>query len=297
MRFILILLCAVFLPTQAQAMNCQNDPNGIYNYEIVFKGEAVSTQKVDEKNKIRSDDYYTPARVTRFKVLRKYKGPISEFVDVYHPDSDDVYTKDSEGNYTVRGSIPGISIKFKMGDVRHLFLNRGKGSDQYAWRPCSPWASNVRDLLPLEEFKARADMFSEIASTLHALPRAAARRGEFSNFYLKQAMFHEKYNDFDAALEAYKNSFEMQLRPSQVPSDNTLDALIKIDIGRYGFYKFGVGKIYLKQERYEDALVVFDKVLKSIEKHHSDSEEGKRVSEMVLKYRDMARVELEKQNP
>lgn len=239
MRFILIVLCLAILPFSVQAMSCRNDPDGIYKYEIVFKGEAVSTKKVDEKDLVRSDHYNTPSRVTRFKVLKKYKGPIAEFVDVYHNDSDTVYTKDKEGN-KVQGSMPGISINFKMGDVRYMFLNRGAGSDQYVWRPCSPRVYNLNELLPLEEFKARADMFSEISAMLPSLPHAVARRDQFSDFYLKQAMFHEKYND---------------------------------------------------------ALVIFEKVLKSIEQNHSDSEEGVRVSEKVLEYRDLTLAELEKQNP
>ncbi len=298
MRFILIVLCLAILPFSVQAMICKNDLEGIYKYEIVFKGEAVSTKKVDEKDLVRSDHYNTPPRVTRFKVLKKYKGPISEFVDVYHMDSNTVYFKDKDGN-KVRGSLPGISINFKMGDVRYMFLNRHKESNQYYWHACGPWVYNINELLPLEEFKARADMFSEISAMLPSLPHAVARRDQFSDFYLKQAMFHEKYNDFEAALEAYRRSLEMRLklRANLVPLNKTLDELLEIDMGAYEFYKFGVGKIYFKQEKFENALSLFDRILKAMERYHPLSKEGKTVTEMTKKYRDMTIAELEKQNP
>lgn len=295
MRFILIVLCLAILPFSVQAMSCRNDPDGIYKYEIVFKGEAVSTKKVDEKDLVRSDHYNTPSRVTRFKVLKKYKGPISEFVDVYHNDSDTVYTKDKEGN-KVQGSIPGISINFKMGDVRYMFLNRGEGSDQYVWRPCSPRVYNLNELLPLEEFKARADMFSEMSTILPSLPHAAARQNEFVDFYLKQAAFHDEYNDYDAALEAYRKALQTRSTREQIIY-KSLDELLETDMGAYEFYKFGVGKIYFKQEKFENALSLFDRILKAMERYHPLSKEGKTVTEMTKKYRDMTIAVLEKQNP
>ncbi len=265
MRFFVILALAVLASGDAFALSCEKNPDPIYDYEAIFYGEAVSTQKVPEEDKVKTDTYKTPPRVTRFKVIEKYKGPISDFVDVYHNDTDRV-TSYIKGK-PVPASIPGISINFKMGDKRYLFLNKGY-IDEYVWAPCSGSAYNVTDWLPLEKYRVVSELYERMLSatkTPHEyldfpFVTPNSKRGVFTS----KGDFHGEYNAFPEAFHAYRSAiFFPDTVTSHAPI--TLDEMDNIDIGGQ-YLKLAIGKLYYKQENYDLALEIFKQVVETYEK-------------------------------
>ena len=167
MRLFFLTAAFLLISQQAFALMCEMmDP--IKNYEIVFKGKAVSSQ---ENPGIKS--WGGQEMITTFEVIEKYKGDIEETIDIHH--------------------IPnhmgaGWSVKYELNKTYVIAVSKFKDKSQvnteyFLAQPCASY--HATDILSAEKYKAVTEAFL----------KAINYQPDNPELYYLQGQFHLENND------------------------------------------------------------------------------------------------------
>jgi len=240
MRFILILLCAVLLPTQAYAWACftlkilEQKYLYVHDYELIFRGKVASIRDMspEERQKYYPDKdaswKYAPQLAT-FRIEKKYKGILSDTIEV--PD--------------FKGSGPRTTY-YKVGQSYYVFAN--KKNDLATPMGCVGRMYGMEDStkaqITLERLRVQAEMFDEFI----------AEKPDQVIAYIEQAKFFEDFDDYQRAQITYKKGLE-QLRKNTRHLDNSTKQYVKKKNKRYRLILLeGYGRLLNKTGQYEAAL-------------------------------------------
>ena len=290
MRYLLVILL-LCLPSQAQAWTCFNLKTHeqkylyVHDYEIIFKGKVASIRDMsaEELHRHYPDKdatwQYTP-QIATFEIEKKYKGILGDTIEV----------QDFSGNSP-------YSTHYEVGESYYVFAN--EKNELVTPMGCVGSLYGMEDStqaqITLEKLRAEAEMYAKRADEL---PYDRSKYMQYSRFYLEQARFHESFNDFPPALVAYQKALEVLTDYSEKDViDTNPDELIFLDIGYLELFKLGIGRIYYKQGKYEDALKIFEKITDNLEKFEKLVDESQDTLREAKKYRDLTLAEIEKQNP
>lgn len=286
MHFFLIFCFICVLPFQVMA--CRDIEKTIFDYQTIFEGKVLSTRKLNEEEKKGNSSNWA----MRLEILKKYKGTVNDEIEAQYFSVED-FTREQLLNYEER--IRPFHRKFEVGEIVRIFTNSTLIKDQSLRGFCSLGGQyEALYFLPLEKFKATADMYAEIADEL---PYDHSKYMPYSQFYLEQARFHEEYNDFPSALVAYEKALEVSTYYVDDDTNAILEEFIFLDVGYTELFELGIGRIYFKQGKYEDALKMFEKITDNLGKFEKLVDENQDTLQEAKKYRDMTITELEKQNP
>lgn len=149
----------------------------IKNYEIVFKGKAVSSR---ENPSIKS--WGGEEMITTFEVIEKYKGDIKETIEIHHIPSH-------------MGA--GWSVIYDLNRTYVIAVSKYKNESQESEgyllaQPCASY--HAKDILSAEKYKALTEAFI----------KAIDYQPDNPELYYLQGEFHLEHNDFPKAEKAFK---------------------------------------------------------------------------------------------
>ncbi len=291
MRFILILLFVVFLPTQAQA--CRDMQKAILDYQTIFIGKVLSTRKLSTEEQ--EGIYHNKS--ARVEVSRQYKGTVNDITEIYYF-STESFTREQllEREQMVR-PWP-FEKKFEVDDVVYFFTNDALSNQNFIKESCVRKAKYIDplDVFKLEHFKAVANAYADIANEL---PYDLSKYESYSKFYQEQARFHELFNDFQPALAAYQKAIEIYNDMGEIdPTSREFhDYYFRPAVGLDLVFELGIGRIYFKQGKYQEAKNVFGKVIAELEKIEKLDDEAQHTLDVARELLMASDLELEKQKP
>ncbi|MGN7437266.1 MAG: hypothetical protein ACTHOO_01385, partial [Alcanivorax sp.] len=150
------------------------------------------------------------------------------------------------------------------------------------------------EVLELEHFKAKATMYAETLNNISLNDQNAVKYVELLK---EQAVFHEFFNDFPTALAAYKMAIKAVSKYNLLSSDQVAIAWNFYRVQYTQSLELGIGRIYFKQGKYQDAKNVFGKVIAELEKIEKLDDEAQYTLDVARELLMASDLELEKQKP
>lgn len=241
--FSVIATCFCFIGN-AEAAGCVMRKELISKLDIVFKGEVLGSEK------LKGDEmplYDLSNTATRFKVLRKYKGANKSEVKIRHYSE----KNSSADSYLILGK----GSEFIEGDVVYVFASLIDGQNAYTLTACPTNSMiNFPNQMILEDYKAVAEMYEEVEHGLSSQPITKNEDIFFrAEFYKKQALFFEEYDDFEGAMKSYEQAIKLVEQS-------------KRNMGGYGEeLKLGIARSHYHLNRDKEALDLVTGIITRLE--------------------------------
>ena len=289
MRFILILLCVVLLPTQAHA--CKDMRKAILDYQTIFKGKVLSTRELSTEEQ--EGIYHNKS--ARVEVSRQYKRTVNDITEIYYF-STEGFTREQllERERMVR-AWP-FEKKFEVDEVVYFFTNDELSDQNFIKESCVREAKYIDpfEVLELEHFKVKAAMYAETLNNISFNDQNAV---QYVELLKEQAIFHEFFNDFPTALAAYKMAIKAVSKYNLLSSDQVAVEWNFYRIKYTQSLELGIGRIHFKQGKYQDAKNVFGKIIAELEKFEKLDDEAQYTLDAARELLMASDLELEEQNP